>query len=103
MDKDKLNEAAKHFAAWETINSSDPNNNYYCKWGFIKGAQWLMQQPLANRLTDEEKEKIRNYHRVLTRDKHVAICNRSYSGQAGADAMLFSLEQIFGEELFDEK
>ncbi len=62
----------------------------------------MQSQPLTERLTEDEKTKIRNYHRVLTKDKHVAICNRSYSGQAGADAMLFSLEQIFGEELFKE-
>lgn len=78
MNKEKLNEVAKHFAAWETINSSDPNNNYYCKWGFIKGAQWLMQQPFAERLTEEEKEKLTPANRYV-------------------------LETIFGSDLFSKK
>ena len=86
MNADKLNEAAKHFAAWETINSRDPNNNYYCKWGFIKGAQWLMQQPLADRLTEEEREKIK----ALYNEYHAHVFH-------------IEMEGIFGKELFNEK
>ena len=113
MDADKLNEAAKHFAAWETINSSDPNNNYYCKWGFIKGAQWLMQQPLADRLTDEEKEKIMaiykrevdsmelETHRIKTAENEIAkVCHESNFWQAKLKADM--LEQIFGKSLFNQ-
>lgn len=93
MDADKLNEAAKHFAAWETINSSDPNNNYYCKWGFIKGADWLMQQPLADRLTDEEREKIKGmYNRKITYTDEMA---KKY---AEVDLLI----AIFGFDFFKE-
>lgn len=97
MDREKLKTAAD--ISQGNVEYNDKNNHYD---GFIMGAQWLMQQPLSERLTDEEKEKIRNYHRVLTKDKSIAICNRSYDGIAGADAMLFSLEVIFGTDLFKE-
>lgn len=101
MEKEQLDKASKE--AFDNFYARDPIMDDTFKSIFEQGAKWTMSLPLADRLTDEEKEMIRNYHRVLTRDKHVAICNRSYSGQAGADAMLFSLEQIFGEELFNEE
>lgn len=95
MDADKLNEAAKHFAAWETINSTDPNNNYYCKWGFIKGAKWLMSQSLADRLTEEEKERIMQVYRHAS-----CPSNRvTFAGQT----VLRLFPSIFGKELFNEK
>lgn len=100
MDREKLNKAAEDLADKYGFNDFDKAS---VSFGFKDCADWLMQQPLSDRLTDEEKEQIRNYHRVLTRDKSVAICNRSYDGIAGADAMLFSLEQIFGSDLFKEK
>lgn len=101
MEREKLEKASKE--AFDNFYARDPIMDDTFKSIFEQGAEWAMSQPLADRLTDVEKEQIRNYHRVLTRDKHVAICNRSYSGQTGADAMLFSLEQIFGDELFKEK
>ena len=100
MDSDKLNEAAKHFAAWETINSSDPNNNYYCKWGFIKGANWLMQQPLAERLTEVEKAKARAAYKRAEEDNNDNADDMSYAAGLVVKTVL---KEIFGKELFNEK
>lgn len=60
MDKEKLKEAAST-ASDNAVFDSDHWNNY--NEGFIKGADWLMAQSLADRLTDEEKEKIRAEYR----------------------------------------
>lgn len=100
MDADKLNAAAKHFAAWETINSTDPNNNYYCKWGFIKGAKWLMSQSLADRLTEEEKEKIKAIYKDY---EELETYGEALSDRTAGRMQCFTLEQIFGKELFNEK
>ena len=104
MDADKVNEAAKHFAAWETINSSDPNNNYYCKWGFIKGAQWLMQQPLADRLTDEEKEKekILKLYNKGQENKYDGTIEGVIKSSISAVVMM-CLVEIFGSDLFNNQ
>ena len=114
MDKEKLTEAAKHFAAWETINSRDPNNNYYCKLGFVKGAQWLLSQPLADRLTDKEKEEIiKRYNDELEmarlHTEKMKESNNPSSRQFHANvrdgyiSRIKLLQQIFGNNLFNEK
>lgn len=36
MDKDKLIKVAGGFAAWETINSSDPNNKFVAEFESMK-------------------------------------------------------------------
>lgn len=96
MDKETI-----RTVALEKYNDSEFRiPNVYC---FIEGAEWLQSQPLSERLTEAEKEMIRNYHRTLSNDKHIAIYKRSYSGQAATTALLFSLEQIFGDDLFTDK
>ena len=56
MDKEKLNEAAEDIANRYGFDDFDKVS---VDFGFKAGADWLMKQPLADRLTDEEKEKVR--------------------------------------------
>ena len=61
MERQKLNEAA-----WEYHKANRYEDNPYradIMDAFGNGASWLMTQPLADRLTDEEKEKIRAEYR----------------------------------------
>lgn len=91
MDREKLNKVARNYAAWETINSSDPNNNYYCVSGFIKGAEWLQLQPLAERLTEDEKKWINErYSYYMSEEPNCYLGSR----------MRNEYELIFGTELF---
>ena len=78
MDADKLNEAAR-----ENVRKYPHQHRSYT---FRQGAQWLIQQPLADRLTDEEKERIK----VLYNEYHAHVFH-------------IEMEQIFGKELFNEK
>ena len=91
MDIDKLNKAAiqnKHRQFW---------TKHTHKTSFENGAQWLMQQPLADRLTDEEKEKIKAIYWQAMKD-WVSI------GEArGYCKVGIAIESIFGKELFNEK
>ena len=90
MDKEKLNKAAKH----EAYNNCSISYKDY-KEGFIKSADWLMTQPLINRLTDEEKEKIMQIYRHASHP-----CNRvTFAGQT----VLRLFPSIFGKELFNEE
>ena len=100
MDKEKLNDAAKDFAAWETINRRNPTNNYYCKSGFIKGAEWLMSQPLAERLTEEEKEKIRN---LYAQAEELELYGATDYDKREGRAFIVVFHLIFGKEMFNEK
>lgn len=74
--REKLNEAAE-----DNIPAHAPDALY--DEGFIDGftacADWLMQQPLSERLTDAEKEKIReayrDYNQIMALPSGRAVCN----------------------------
>lgn len=117
MDADKLNEACdtafleNYFPS--ATESPDPRWEMFAD-GFKQGADWLMHQPLADRLTDEEKERIKaiykreadsmelETHRIKTAENEIAkVCHESNFWQAKLKADM--LEGIFGIELFNEK
>lgn len=56
---------------------------------------WLFDKPLASRMTAEEKERIRTYHR-LARDGYWE-CN------CANKAVMKMLESIFGPDFFKEE
>ena len=109
MDRDKLNEAAKR----EAYNNYG-RFYYERRDGFIKGAEWLMTQPLADRLTDEEKEEmIKRYNDELemarlhtekmkestnpsSRQFHANVCE-------GYISRMKLMKQIFDANFFKEK
>lgn len=65
--------------------------NAYC---FIEGAEWLLSRPLADRLTDNEKEKIKTiYFRSVY---SVADVQSNFTEKCLIDA-------IFGTDLFNKK
>lgn len=90
MDKEKLNKAAE--------DEAHSNYNVCCndyKGGFIKGAEWLLSQPLCERLTEEEKEKIKaiyNRKTIQTMDD----INKKFTEEC-------LWEAIFEKELFNIK
>ena len=84
MDADKVNEAAR-----ENVRKYPHQHRSYT---FRQGADWLMQQPLADRLTDEEKEKIRNLSNLV--GKIALKCEIEVFNQ--------ELQGIFGKELFNQ-
>ena len=92
MDADKLNEAAEEYnRKLGKCRDVTWNEGEY---GFLAGANWLMQQPLADRLTDEEKERIR------------AIYFRNVYSAADVQSNFTEkclIDAIFGKELFNEK
>ena len=100
MDADKLNEAA-----WEYHKANRYEDNPHradIMDAFCNGASWLMQQPLADRLTDEEKEKVKKLY--LT-DEEIDGVKSAFGVYPVAAAVMTKniLEQIFGKELFNEK
>ena len=93
MDADKLNEAAIRYEEDSTYGGMEAL--YDTKFAFKKGAQWLMQQPLADRLTEEEKEKIMQIYRHSSYPSNRV----TFAGQT----VLRLFPGIFGKELFNEK
>ena len=83
MDKDKTIKAA-----WDYHKTNRYEGNPYradIMDAFCNGADWLMKQPLADRLTDEEKEKIRaEYRQDFYPQRNLLIA-------------------LFGKDLFNEK
>ena len=108
MDADKLNEAAEKAATIQYRNLSDPDVSQDGRTEamfasmFEQGAHWLMQQPLADRLTKEEKEKIKKLY--LT-DEEIDGVKSAFGAYPVAAAVITKniLEQIFGKELFIDK
>ena len=100
MERDKLNDAARD-ASDNAVFDSHPWNNY--NEGFIKGAEWLMQQPLADRLTNEEKERIKIEYAELLKAQRKARQDRDtfYGNILSAQRGVY--ESIFGSDLFSEE
>lgn len=107
MDKDKLVKDAQNIDAWETINSSERMSNFYYSLGFIKGAEYLMGQPLTERLTEEESEKIKKF---FSESKYFELSYKEMNTfgdnlkdityyQGRLDAMRY----IFGKEFFGDE
>ncbi len=103
MDREKLNEVAKEYASMETEDYGDIDerttayNN--CIYGFKAGVQWLLSQPLSERMTEEEKAKICNlYHgsKSFIEDKRCY-----WFMQLILLSTISLLESIFGPTLFN--
>lgn len=87
MDKDKLIADAWEAGSYDYF-PDDPRRDSF-EDGFKQGAQWLMQQPLSDRLTEEEKEKIKKlYHTLWGKSVHKTQ---------------LEFADIFGTALFIEK
>lgn len=64
MDREKLEKDADrwtHFYNTEMKTEPVPYDERFKK-GFIKGTDWLMQQPLSERLSEAEREKIKAFY-----------------------------------------
>ena len=92
-------------AVLEYRNDSNVTTENFCltdiEDAFEAGAQWLMTQPLSDRLTDEEKEKIKKLHAeaVLFGDFESADNIEPLSHYHGRKVCM---ELIFGAELFNQ-
>lgn len=112
MDREKLNKAA-----YEETNTGNPYEQFdtwYVRESFKHGADWLMQQPIQERLTEAEKERIiKRYKDELEVAQHHSIkmkestnpTSRQFHANVreGYISRLKLLEQIFGPDLFKEK
>ena len=102
MDKDKLNEAALEYSE-DFANGTYKPTVFDVLSAFKDGTNWLMQQPLADRLTDEEKEKHKaTYNRLVALQKEALKDHDDFTINITA-AQLGTFAQIFGKELFNEK
>lgn len=89
MDGEKLDKAAIIAAANYDNPFDEPAYDKKFYDGFIAGAGWLIQQPLSERLTDEEKESIIKFYKTVWGKSVHKIQSE--------------LTAIFGSELFTEK
>ena len=100
MNKEKLRDAAD-IASDNAIFDSHPWNVY--RDGFIAGVEWLMQQPLSDRLIEEEKARIKEIYSVY---QEVEMDDNPYRPASYVDeaiAKMCLLDDIFGQELFNKK
>ena len=86
-----IEEAAKEYA--ENSNVTQDNFCLYDEIdAFEAGANYIMSLPLADRLTNEEKEKITQLYMLANIVENE--CNRGYKN---------ALIEIFGTAMFEEK
>lgn len=90
MEKDKLENAAE--SAMEGLGYFTQVNAASIKTAFIQGAEWLIGQPLRERMTEEEKEKIKERY-----DYYMSEEPNCYLGSR----MRNEYESIFGKEMFE--
>ena len=101
MNTDKLNEAA--YAETQTGNPFEQFDTWSVREAFKNGAKWLMQQPLADRLTNEEKEKIKAIYSESQGWLNEEPNEYNSTLKVIAVGLQDRLERIFGKELFNEK
>lgn len=86
MDRQKLNRAAGD-AGKDFVLCADTFENF-----FKQGAYWLMRQPLSERLTDKEKEYIKERYNFYQNQK-------SQTNKLLYKRIRNEFEYIFGEDL----
>ena len=91
MDADKVNEAT---IAYAKKNTTALNPFGRIMDDFKASANWLMQQPLSDRLTDEEKAKITQIYRQASYPSNRCTFT--------AQTVLRLFPSIFGKELFNQ-
>lgn len=93
MDKDKLNEAAWDYHS-DNYFANNPHREDIMD-AFKDSAEWLMSQPLSDRLTDEEKERIKGMWHDL-----MELYLNSKSSKLSDFVSMF--KELFGVELTDD-
>ena len=88
MDKIKLHNAADK----DHIKHPWQHHTYI----FKHGAEWLLTQPLSERLTDADKQKIKEYWDAA----HDVVLN---GGRITLDGFRSVFNDIFGNELFSNE
>ena len=99
-----IEEAAKDFVAnyyeleeyGDEISDVEIDNSEEC---FIAGAEHVFSLPLSQRLTDEERERVR---KMYDNAMEVFCDTRDIEAKEYAMCRLNTLEAIFGKELFGE-
>lgn len=91
MDREKINEAAKQDAINTVIGDFYERGNY--EMGFVSGAEWLMGQPIVERLTEDELKRIKEKY-----DYYMSEEPNCYLGSR----MRNEYELIFGKEMFSK-
>lgn len=103
MEKDKLEKAAL-LSAYNYANpdSDEPcyDNGFYE--GFIKGAEWLMGQPLVERLTEGEKKTLRELYACYKQHEAVSKEKGLYEAEMIARGSTATMRDIFGKEMFEQ-
>ena len=90
-------------AAWDASDNAvfDSNNWNNYNDGFMKGAEWLMGQPLKDRLKWNEFDTAKDIYEFAKKrldSDDLAI------GETGKyEAKIEVIEAIFGKEMFNEK
>lgn len=95
MNREKLDKAI--IRAFREYDSEDETHAQAFSRGFDNGADWLMLQPLSERLTDEEKERIKEIYWQAAKDWI------NIGDARGHCRTCIAIETIFGSDLFKEK
>lgn len=90
-----IEEAAKEYYLNEVVNGDTCDDKDGWTDCFVSGAEAFMQLPLAQRLTAEEKERVRKeYANTYPLDPDCGVANILIQGV---------LERIFGKDFFKEE
>lgn len=110
MDREKLDKAAKKCAT--EMWCGEPKGEYIVDLvdydniidAFKQGAEWLQSQPIADRLTEIEREKVKNVYIdcMEIEDRYRYRANVSPFAVDKAIANRRLIELIFGKELFEK-
>lgn len=91
-----IEELASEYYLNEVINGDTCDDKDGWTDCFVSGAEALMQLPLSERMTSEEKESVRKEYWQAARDWI------DVGDARGCCKTCIALESIFGEELFKE-
>lgn len=100
MNKEKLYNAARS-EAFDLVDCAHKTDSHDLVEAFVQGAEWLMGQPLRERLTEEEKEKLQRLYDESAFLADAESINKE--GMAGAIyyGRIMALWMVFGNEMFE--
>lgn len=99
MNKEKLYNVALS-EAFDLVDCAHKTDSHDLVEAFVQGAEWLMAQPLAERLSEEERENIKELHDNFAQ---LAIRNESTPDKSKGNSMCLLLESVFGKDMFEPK
>lgn len=102
MNKEKLYKAARS-EAFDLVDCAHKTDSHDIVEAFVQGAEWLMEQPLIERMTEKEKHLMRELYECYM--QHEDTCRKIglHDAEMIAKGSVATMRDIFGDWIANEE